>query len=82
MVLEFENSNGKRMVISNPRTLHDAYDDISNFLKGHNYKSYYTRTNLGEKEWEVDVGSHTEFFYISDIPDFEKEAFYAENKYR
>ena len=66
MYLYFENSRGiKRLITSG--TEKECWMAKQGFLDGHNYKSYYTRV------WEVepgvrklDVGSYTEFFYISD----------------
>lgn len=69
MLLYFENSRGYRTLISNPTTVKDMWKDIKLFLENHNFKSYYTRVNFGEKEWEIDFGSHTEFFIVTDFDD-------------
>lgn len=66
MKLYFKNSLGQRRIIAEPQTEQDAFKEIYKFLDDRNYKSYYTRTwtnDNGEKVY--DVGSHTEFFYLS-----------------
>ena len=64
MKLYFENSKGTRKLISNPPTVKDMWAEINRFLEKHNFKSYYSRVNFCEKEWVIDVGSHTEFFIV------------------
>lgn len=64
MRVEFKNSYGVRRVIGECETEKEAFKIIYDFLKDHNYKSYYTRTREIEDRIWVDVGSHTEFFYI------------------
>ena len=45
-----------------------AFKAINDFLDDHNYKSYYQRTwKKDDKTTVVDVGSHTEFFYIQEV---------------
>lgn len=66
MKLYFENSNGRRRVIAEPKTEEEAYKEIKKFCEDCNFKIYYTRiwmTPEGEKVY--DVGSHTEFFYLN-----------------
>ena len=74
MKLEFENSQGQRRVIGNPETPQEMWQIINKFLADHNFKSYYSRMNLYPDEYEIDVGSHTEFFYISEMTDEFKAA--------
>ena len=69
MILYFENKRGQRRVISNPPTVKDMWKDIDYFLKEHNYISPYSRIDFGEKEWVIDVGSHSEFFIVKDFND-------------
>ena len=69
MILQFENSEGKRKIIGNPETMQEAWEIIDKFLKDHKFKSHYKRLNLFDTEWQIDVGSWSEFFYLSDIPD-------------
>lgn len=73
MKVEFENSNGERREIGTSDTTQGCFQIISDFLTEHNFKSYYTRVSeydlklCSENECElwIDVGSHTEFFYIT-----------------
>ena len=66
MILYFENSKGIRREIARPQTASEAHKIISNFLKEHNFESYYTRTYLTSDRTEIlfDVGSYSEFFYL------------------
>ena len=43
-----------------------AIKEIDKFLKDNNFKSYYMRTwfNVERNQYVIDVGSHTEFFYV------------------
>ena len=69
MYLYFENSQGKRRLLSQLKTEKDCFKEISKFLKEHNFVSYYMKTwKPYEYVTQVDVGSHTEFFYISIPP--------------
>lgn len=69
MLLYLENSKGHRRLISNPVTIENLWTEINRYLDEHNYKSYYTRIVFGEKEWVIDVGSHTEFFIVKNFDD-------------
>lgn len=69
MLLYFENSRGQRRLISNPITVENMWKDINDFLKEHNFKSYYSRVNFEKDEWVIDVGSHTEFFIVTNFND-------------
>lgn len=61
----FEDSAKKRRTVGTADTTQEAMQLISKFLAQHNYKSYYMRVwQPKEKTTKVDVGSHTEFFYI------------------
>ena len=65
MQVLFENSAKKKRNIGTASSMQDAMKVISDFLNQHNYKSYYKRVwKVDEKTTKVDVGSHTEFFYI------------------
>lgn len=69
-VVEFGNNLGTRREIARVKTISEIYKSIYDFLKAHNYTSYYTRTYknpVGETIY--DVGSYTEFFYSKEIPD-------------
>lgn len=69
MTLYFENSFGKRRRISQVHYMQEVNNIISDFLEDHNYKSYYTRMWYEEdkKELWFDVGSHSEFFVVTDV---------------
>jgi hypothetical protein len=68
----FENQNGIMRTIGTARSVNLCMALIDEFLKEHNFKSYYKRlTNVefntnrfGGKMTKIDVGSHVEFFYI------------------
>ena len=65
MRVEFENRHDVRRVIGECETEEEAFKIIYDFLKEHNYESYYTRVNyLSDNHLWVDVGSHVEFFHI------------------
>lgn len=67
MILYFENSRGQRRQVAETATAQEAFVKIQEFLKSHDFVSYYSRywTNPDNpKERVVDVGSHSEFFYI------------------
>jgi len=61
----FENSKGERRIIGEAFDLKAVLDLISTFLVEHNYESYYTKLSASASEWQIDVGSHSEFFYVS-----------------
>lgn len=64
--LYFENSKKERRVIAEVETKEDVWKEITKFLDEHNFKSYYSRLfKTHNNEWCIDVGSHTEFFYVS-----------------
>ena len=64
----FENSKGQKRIIGTAETKDTAFKVIDEFLDDHKYKSYYKRYwNTDDKTTVVDVGSHTEFFYIQEV---------------
>lgn len=64
----FENSKGQKRIIGTAETKDTAFKVIDEFLDDHKYKSYYKRCwNTDDKTIVVDVGSHTEFFYIQEV---------------
>ena len=64
-IVMFENSWGQRKEIGCAPMMSGAYMIINDFLKKHNYKSYYWNINKVEPGLTcVDVGSWSEFFYI------------------
>ena len=65
----FENSHGVRRIIGQAKNGSDVIDIVNKFLEEHNFKCYYVQTYKANSEWVIDVGSHTEFFYVSDVID-------------
>lgn len=65
-IVEFGNDNSTR-VIGETESYEETSDIISKFLEEHNYKSRYWRHWITEnkKKIKVDVGSWSEFFYVS-----------------
>ena len=61
----FENSSGERRIIAEIETPEEVFKTINKFLDEHKFKSYYCRITDGDTEYCLDVGSHTEFFYVS-----------------
>ena len=65
MFITFENSKGEERLIGETNNINEAYKKIFSFLKKKNYKSYYTRQwQIDDNTIKIDVGSHTEFFYL------------------
>lgn len=66
MRVTFKNAIGKERTIGTCETEKEAWKIINDFLKEHNYKSYYHRTSFIEElnRYWIDVGSWTEFFYV------------------
>ena len=63
----FENSKGQSRTIGTVKNEESASKVITDFLDDHNYESDYQRTwKKDDKTTVVDVGSHTEFFYIQE----------------
>lgn len=68
--VEFENMNGVRREIGGAAQRNEAFKIINSFLDVHNYECYYMRSwESAENEICVDVGSHCEFFYITEVND-------------
>lgn len=64
--VEFQGLSGKRRVIGVATTKDWCYRIINEFLEEKNYRSYYTRSwEVDSKTTKVDVGSWSEFFYIT-----------------
>lgn len=54
-------------MIAEVETKGQAITTINKFLEEHNYKSYYKRKWNENGRTKIDVGSHTEFFYLEEI---------------
>lgn len=65
MKLYFENSYGRRHLIDEPETKEIAMMMIYQFCGERNFKIYYVRNWIQNGELVYDVGSHSEFFYLS-----------------
>lgn len=63
--LYFQRSNGEEIIIKKDVQNDDEISSlIEDFLKSHNYKSYYTRIWTVDNVTHYDVGSYTEFFLV------------------
>ena len=65
MKVYFENSQGKKREIGQVDSKEKAFEIIKDFLLEHDFTSYYTRYWEKGDYLKIDVGSHTEFFYVS-----------------
>lgn len=63
-IVEFMNDFGELREIGSAPTKAEANQIIQNFLNDHNYKAPYWRIICFPGGEKIDVGSHTEFFYI------------------
>ena len=64
MKVLFKNSQGVKREIATVDTRESAYEEINKFCAERNYEPHYFRTVEQDNVLKVDVGSHTEFFYI------------------
>lgn len=62
----FKNSNGIKREIAKVTNMEEAYEEINKFCSERNFEIFYTRSWKRDATTIVDVGSHTEFFYIED----------------
>lgn len=70
MILYFQNSNNEEIEIGRGKTLKEINKISNQFLKDHNFKSYYTRVTFENKNRvSLDFGSHIEFFIITNEDD-------------
>ena len=63
--LYFKRSNGEHLLIKENITEENALDEIAQFLKRHNYASYYTRYWYEGDKVIYDVGSWSEFLVLT-----------------
>lgn len=66
--LLFSGRSGPQLLAQSEKR-EDLYKEIKKFIKDHNFKSYYWRLCRNDKCVWIDVGSHSEFFYIFDSED-------------
>lgn len=67
MKLFFQNNKGEERLIAEPSNRKEVNKEINKFLDNHSFKSYYTRVWEENGRLKLDVGSHTEFFYLEGI---------------
>ena len=72
MKLYFENSCGVRRLIGEPETRIAANKMIYDFCKARDFEIHYVRNWVENGELAYDVGSWSEFFYLSG-PDIKLE---------
>ena len=65
MKVYFENSQGKKREIGQVDSKEKAFEIIKDILFEHNFTPDYTRYWEESDYLKIDVGSHTEFFYVS-----------------
>ena len=64
-IVEFGTTSEINRVIGEAETIKECYQIIMEFLNDHNYKSRYQRMWIEDGKVTVDVGSWSEFFWIS-----------------
>lgn len=67
MKLEFHTNKNEIKVISHPRNKKELWRDIHKELKDRGFKTYYQRLYLENDKLKIDFGSHTDFFYATDL---------------
>lgn len=67
MKLEFQTENNEIKVISHPRNKKELWRDVDKELEDRRFKTYYQRLYLENDKLKIDFGSHTEFFYVTDL---------------
>ena len=67
MKLEFQMENNEIEVISHPRNKLELWRDIHKVLEDMGFKTYYQRLYIENNKLKIDFGSHTEFFYVTDL---------------
>lgn len=83
MELKFENRHGVKRPIGNPKTLDEAEKMIRDFCKEQKFKVCYifgNKSGICENEVWFDVGSHSEFFWLSGIPEKEMNKMFKDGK--
>ena len=64
-IVEFGTRLEKSRIIGKVETIKECHQIIMKFLNDHNYKSRYQRMWVEDGKVIVDVGSWSEFFWIS-----------------
>ena len=81
--LEYGNWNNKEL-ISECKSINDAFSKIDEYFNSINYESPYYRVvlpheNDEEKEMWIDFGSYINFFYINGFSDNDYKLWYKES---
>ena len=63
-MIEFENIYGNKRMIGEANIINECWNIIFKFLEERHFKSYYQRCHIYRGVMGIDVGSHTEFFYV------------------
>lgn len=68
MKVTFMDGRNEKVLAQNVTSQEEGFKVISDFLRTHNYKSYYVRYWRDEerKATQCDVGSWSQFFYLYD----------------
>lgn len=64
-IVEFRNGIKQYRVIGKANNFDEFYEIISKFMEERHFKSYYQRYWIEDGKMKCDVGSYTEFFYVS-----------------
>lgn len=64
MKLIFQNGWGEERVIAECKNKGEVVKEMNKFLDSYNYKSPYTRVWTENGRLKLDVGSHTQFFFV------------------
>ena len=64
-IVEFGNNLDGSRIIGDAETIKECHQIIMKFLDEHDYKSYYQRMWIEDNKVIIDVGSWSEFFWIS-----------------
>ena len=65
MKLYFENSWGERRLVGEPSTRREAMKMVHQFCEERDFTIHYVRNWIEEDYLAYDIGSHSEFFYLS-----------------
>ena len=82
MKLTYKDRNDKLRFVSHQNSIKEALQDVDTYIKelNPNFKIPYKRLDFGDKEICVDVGSWSEFFYITEFTEDDLMDFMEEEK--
>lgn len=80
MKLMYKDRKDKLRFVSNPSSINEALKDIDTYIKelNPNFRIPYKKLNINEKEICVDVGSWSEFFYMTEFTEEDLQKFKEE----